>query len=51
MLHYSIKFIFQLYADLDVDVKNGAQLLDRLIKDVVTESDNFDLEKFIPLLR
>ena len=40
-----------LYADVDVDVKNGAQLLDRLIKDVVTESDSFDLEKFIPLLR
>lgn len=40
-----------LYADVDIDVKNGAQLLDRLIKDVVTESDSFELEKFIPLLR
>uniref|UniRef100_A0A6A7GC16 Protein VAC14 homolog n=1 Tax=Hirondellea gigas TaxID=1518452 RepID=A0A6A7GC16_9CRUS len=40
-----------LYADVDIDVKNGAQLLDRLIKDVVTECDAFDVEKFIPLLR
>ena len=36
---------------MDVDVKNAAQLLDRLIKDVVTECENFDLDKFIPLLR
>jgi len=28
----------KLYADVDVDVKNGANLLDRLIKDIVTES-------------
>jgi vacuole morphology and inheritance protein 14 len=41
----------QLFADVDIDVKNGAQLLDRLIKDVVSESDSFQLEKFIPLLR
>lgn len=36
---------------MDVDVKNGAQLLDRLIKEIVTESDSFDVHKFIPLLR
>ena len=41
----------KLYADTDIDVKNGAQLLDRLIKDLVTESDSFEVEKFIPLLR
>jgi vacuole morphology and inheritance protein 14 len=41
----------KLYADVDIDVKNGAQLLDRLIKDVVTESETFDVDKFIPLLR
>lgn len=41
----------KLFADLDVDVKSGAQVLDRLIKDVVTESDVFDVERFIPLLR
>jgi hypothetical protein len=32
-------------------VKNGANLLDRLIKDVVTESEEFDVEKFIPILQ
>ena len=41
----------KLYADTDIDVKNGAQLLDRLVKDLVTESESFDVEKFIPLLR
>lgn len=41
----------KLYADVDMDVKNGAALLDRLIKDVVTESDNFRVDKFIPLLK
>jgi len=35
----------------DPDVKNGANLLDRLIKDIVTESDLFDVEKFIPILK
>jgi len=34
-----------------VDVKNGANLLDRLVKDIVTESDSFDVETFIPLLQ
>jgi vacuole morphology and inheritance protein 14 len=43
--------LIQLYADVDPDVKNGAQLLDRLIKDVVTEAEHFDLVKFVPLLR
>lgn len=41
----------KLFADVDVDVKNGANLLDRLIKDIVTESDTFDVEAFIPLLQ
>lgn len=36
---------------MDVDVKNGATLLDRLIKDIVTESESFDIENFIPLLQ
>ncbi|GMH56378.1 hypothetical protein TrRE_jg4324 [Triparma retinervis] len=40
-----------LFADVDVDVKNGANLLDRLIKDIVTESEVFDVETFIPLLQ
>jgi vacuole morphology and inheritance protein 14 len=41
----------KLFADVDIDVKNGANLLDRLIKDVVTESESFDVERFIPLLQ
>ena len=40
----------KLFAHVDVDVKNGANLLDRLIKDIVTECDTFDVEGFIPLL-
>jgi vacuole morphology and inheritance protein 14 len=34
-----------------VDVKNGANLLDRLIKDIVTEADNFHVDQFLPLLQ
>jgi Na+/pantothenate symporter len=41
----------KLFADVDVDVKNGSNLLDRLIKDIVTESESFDVERFIPLLQ
>lgn len=33
-----------------MDVKNGANLLDRLVKDIVTESEYFDVDMFIPLL-
>jgi vacuole morphology and inheritance protein 14 len=41
----------KLYAHADIDVKSGANLLDRLIKDIVTDSDTFDIENFIPLLK
>eukprot|EP00106_Octopus_bimaculoides_P002664 XP_014770106.1 PREDICTED: protein VAC14 homolog [Octopus bimaculoides] len=41
----------KLTADPDQHVKNGTELLDRLIKDIVTESASFDLVAFIPLLR
>ncbi|CAM9336988.1 unnamed protein product [Phaeothamnion confervicola] len=41
----------KLFADVDVDVKNGSNLLDRLVKDIVTESESFDVERFIPLLQ
>lgn len=41
----------KLFAHVDIDVKNGANLLDRLIKDIITESDIFDIESFIPLLQ
>lgn len=33
-----------------MDVKNGANLLDLLVKDIVTESEYFDVDMFIPLL-
>jgi vacuole morphology and inheritance protein 14 len=41
----------KLFAHVDVDVKNGANLLDRLIKDIVTETETFDIEAFIPILQ
>ncbi|WAR12261.1 VAC14-like protein [Mya arenaria] len=41
----------KLYADPDQNVKSGTELLDRLMKDIVTESASFDLVSFIPLLR
>ena len=41
----------KLFADVDVDVKNGANLLDRLIKDIVTEADSFQVGHFLPLLQ
>lgn len=41
----------KLSSDTDQNVKNGTELLDRLIKDIVTESSVFDLRAFIPLLR
>jgi vacuole morphology and inheritance protein 14 len=37
--------------DPDQNVKNGSELLDRLLKDIVTESKKFDVESFIPALR
>ncbi|GHP09250.1 hypothetical protein PPROV_000798700 [Pycnococcus provasolii] len=41
----------RLTADNDANVQNAAHLLDRLIKDIVTESPTFDVVEFIPLLR
>ncbi|URE24089.1 hypothetical protein MUK42_15831 [Musa troglodytarum] len=52
---YNIAKIFdalcKLSADADPNVQSAAHLLDRLIKDIVTESDQFSIEEFIPLLR
>jgi len=42
--------LFKLSADTDLQVQNGMQLLDRLLKDIVTESENFEIEAFMPLL-
>ncbi|KAH7468583.1 Protein VAC14-like protein [Phytophthora ramorum] len=53
ILHYFNQIfdgLCKLFADVDVDVKNGANLLDRLVKDIVTESEYFDVDMFIPLL-
>jgi vacuole morphology and inheritance protein 14 len=41
----------KLFSDVDMDVRNGAAMLDRLIKEIVTESVHFNVEKFIPLLQ
>nr|GLL32876.1 protein VAC14 homolog [Ipomoea trifida] len=41
----------KLSADSDASVQSAAHLLDRLVKDIVTESDQFSIEEFIPLLR
>ncbi|XP_047332655.1 protein VAC14 homolog [Impatiens glandulifera] len=41
----------KLSADSDANVQSAAHLLDRLIKDIVTETDEFSIEEFIPLLR
>lgn len=40
-----------LSADTDSKVQNAALLLDRLMKDIVTESAAFSVETFIPLLK
>ena len=41
----------KLSADVDPNVQNAAHLLDKLIKDIVSESPHFDLIEFITLLR
>ncbi|KFM68961.1 Protein VAC14-like protein, partial [Stegodyphus mimosarum] len=43
--------ISRLSADADQNIKNGSELVDRLMKDIVTESSSFDLVGFMPLLR
>ncbi|KFP45372.1 Protein VAC14, partial [Chlamydotis macqueenii] len=51
--HFNVLFdgLSKLAADPDPNVKSGSELLDRLLKDIVTESNQFDLIGFIPLLR
>lgn len=41
----------KLVADVDPDVRNGAELLDRLVKDIVTEAEEFAIDDFLPLLQ
>mmetsp|Transcript_105180 Transcript_105180/g.201963 ORF Transcript_105180/g.201963 Transcript_105180/m.201963 type:complete len:884 (-) Transcript_105180:29-2680(-) len=52
LLHFNSAFdgLCQLYADVEQSVKDGAQCLDRLVRDIVTESREFDYASFIPLL-
>jgi len=51
--HFNTVFdiLCQLTADPDQSVKSGAELIDRLLKDIVTETKSFDVSAFIPLLR
>ncbi|KFK33393.1 hypothetical protein AALP_AA5G007100 [Arabis alpina] len=41
----------KLSADSDVEVQSAACLLDRLVKDIVLESNQFSIEEFIPLFK
>lgn len=43
--------LVRLAMDADQNVKNGSEMLDRIMKDIVTESASFDLVAFIPVLR
>jgi vacuole morphology and inheritance protein 14 len=38
-------------ADTDDEVRDGAKLLDRLVKEIITECEEFSVEKFLPLLQ
>ncbi|XP_077474245.1 protein VAC14 homolog [Stigmatopora argus] len=51
--HFNLLFdgLSKLAADPDPNVKSGSELLDRLLKDIVSESNKFDLVAFVPLLR
>lgn len=51
--HFNLLFdgLSKLAADPDPNVKSGSELLDRLLKDIVTECNKFDLVAFVPLLR
>nr|CAB3267587.1 protein VAC14 homolog [Phallusia mammillata] len=41
----------KLSSDPDTNVRNGSELLDRLLKDIVTETPAFDVAAFVLLLR
>lgn len=43
--------ICRLVADFDTEVKTGAGVLNRKMKDIVTECEAFDVDDFVPLLR
>ncbi len=41
----------KLSADLDDEVRDGSNLLDRLVKDIVTECEEFSVDEFLPLMQ
>ncbi|CAI4225297.1 unnamed protein product [Auanema sp. JU1783] len=43
--------LWKLSADSDQNVRSGAELLDRLLMDIVVAQDNFDIAKLMVLLR
>lgn len=43
--------VCKLAADSDMDVRNGAKLLDSLLKEIVMEVEALDVQRFMPLLR
>lgn len=43
--------LIKLACDADSNVRYGAELLDRLMKDIVSENPHFDIDNFIMLLR
>ncbi|KFD57052.1 hypothetical protein M513_01937 [Trichuris suis] len=53
MLHFSALFdsFCQLSADPDKNTRNGAELMERQLKDIVLHSDEFDVSEFVRLLR
>eukprot|EP00245_Coleochaete_scutata_P015075 TRINITY_DN658_c0_g1_i1.p1 TRINITY_DN658_c0_g1~~TRINITY_DN658_c0_g1_i1.p1 ORF type:complete len:730 (+),score=139.98 TRINITY_DN658_c0_g1_i1:143-2332(+) len=53
IVHFNDVFdaLCKLSADSDLYVQNAAHLLDRLVKDIVTASDQFSIQEFIPQLK
>uniref|UniRef100_A0A5S6QCP8 Protein VAC14 homolog n=1 Tax=Trichuris muris TaxID=70415 RepID=A0A5S6QCP8_TRIMR len=53
LLHFSALFdsLCQLSADPDKNTRNGAELVERQLKDIVVHSDQFDVSEFVRLLR
>merc|ERR1712137_317686 len=43
--------LFKLFSDTDPQVQKGAQLLDRLLKDITTEDESFSIDSFVLLLK
>ncbi|KAE9553136.1 hypothetical protein FO519_003653 [Halicephalobus sp. NKZ332] len=51
--HFDVLFdkFWKLASDTDQNVRNGAELLDRLMKEIVAATPNFDLEQLMVLIR